>query len=236
MRSIYFIALVALTVAVSSCQKEDAGLSQEEIVSGLRDALNHGTDTAVSRLSITDGYFGDELIKILWPEEAQPVYNVVQQLPTDIIDQTVLAINRAAEDAAVEAKPIFVQAITDLTISDGLTILQGNDTAATHYLRNHTYSALYDAFKPKIETSLSKKIVFNLSAEELYGNLIDYYNIGSLNGLLYDEIKTNSLSEHTTHKALHGLFVKVGAEEKLIREDPAHRVTDILKKVFAEQD
>lgn len=235
MRSIYFIGIMALSIAAVSCKK-DTGLSEDEIISGLREALNHGTDTAVSRLSIADGYFGDELVKILLPEEAKPVYDVVEMLPTDIIDKTVLAINRAAEDAAVEAKPIFINAITELTISDGLNILHGNDTAATHYLRNHTYEELFAAFKPKIETSLSKDIVFGLSAEELYGDLIDYYNTGSLNGLLYDEITTNSLSEHTTRKALNGLFLKVGGEEKLIREDPAHRVTDILEKVFAEQD
>lgn len=235
MKSIYFIGIMAMAMMAVSCEKE-TGLSEDEIVSGLRDALNHGTDTAVSRLSVADGYFGDELVKILLPEEAQPVYDVVQMLPTDIIDKTVLAINRAAEDAAVEAKPIFINAITELTISDGLNILHGTDTAATHYLRDHTYEELFAAFKPKIETSLSKDIVFGLSAEELYGDLIGYYNTGSLNGLLYDEITTNSLSEHTTRKALNGLFIKVGAEEKLIREDPAHRVTDILEKVFAEQD
>lgn len=211
-------------------------LTDSEVIAGLRAALEHGTDTAVSRLSITDGFFGDAAIKILLPEEAQPVYDVINKLPTNLVDNTILAINRAAEDAAVEAKPIFVNAITSMTIADGKEILYGNDTAATHYLRQSTYQELFAAFQPKIETSLSKDLVLGLSAESLYSSLINAYNLGSLGGLLYDQIQTNSLSEHTTNRALRGLFVKVGDEEKLIREDPAHRVTEILEKVFAEQD
>lgn len=243
MKKLKFYAMVAALATTSvACEGLDDllgdgdVLTDAEIVMGLKEALNHGTDTAVANLHVTDGYFGNQLLKILLPEEAQPVYEVIELLPIDLVDNTVLAINRAAEDAAIEAKPIFVQAVTGMTIADGTSILFGDDTAATSYLRAQTYQPLFDAFKPKIEASLSKDLVLGFSAEELYSNLIGAYNTGSLGGLLYDEIETNSLSEHTTRAALRGLFVKVADEEKLIREDPAHRVTDLLEKVFSELD
>ncbi len=237
------LSILSIGVLTTSCDEllgltEDFGVSDAEVVAGLRDALAHGTDTAVSRLSITDGYFKDELVKILLPVEAQPIYNRLQTIPilNTYLDETILSINRAAEDAATEAKPIFKDGIRNLSIQDGWNILQGEDSAATSYLRKNTYSDLVAAFQPKIEQSLSKDLVLGMSAEESYERLINTYNTGSLNGFLYTEIEGNSLSEHTTRKALSGLFTKVAREEKMIREDPAHRVTDILKKVFAEQD
>jgi len=226
----------------SSCEELGLGdlteieLTEETVIQGLREALKVGTDTAVSNLSVADGYFADEAVKILLPEEAQVVYDYLSYLPTDLVDQNILAINRAAEDAANEAAPIFVDAITELTIQDGMDILHGDDTAATSYLKGKTYQNLYDAFKPKIDVSLNKEIVLGLSAESLYSKLINTYNLASINGFLFDEITTNSLSEHTTNRALRGLFIKVGDEEKLIRENPAHRVSEILETVFAEQD
>lgn len=237
------LSLLTLGVVTSSCDEllgvtETFGISDGEVVAGLRDALVHGTDTAVSRLSLADGYFKDEIVKILLPTEAQPVYNRLQNIPilNTYVDETILTINRAAEDAATEAKPIFVDAIRDLSIQDGWNILQGDDSAATSYLRKNTYNDLFEAFQPKIKTSLSKELILGMSAERSYERLINTYNDASLGGFLYNEIEENSLSEHTTRKALSGLFVKVAKEEKMIRDDPAHRVTDLLKKVFAEQD
>lgn len=236
MRKIAVLLLSALVV-FSSCKKDDE-LSAETIVAGLKEALKVGTDTAVTRLSKKDGFYSNAALKILLPEEAAPIVDVVGQVPllSGVIDEAVLAINRAAEDAAVEAKPIFVNAITSMTIADGLEILNGNDTAATAYLRANTETELYNAFKPKIETSLSKEIVGNVSAESAYKKVIDTYNFAVL--LMEDrkQITTNSLSEHTTRRALRGLFKKVGEEETLIRRDPAHRVTELLKDVFSEQD
>ncbi|MEZ4722317.1 MAG: DUF4197 domain-containing protein [Flavobacteriales bacterium] len=236
-----FIIAIGTSLTFQSCEElgifdQNQFLTNDEIITGLREALMIGTDTAVSKLNAADGFFGDEVVKILLPEEAQPVYDVVKLLPTNIVENTILSINRAAEDAAKEAGPIFVDAIVDMTIEDGLGILHGNDTAATTYLRSKTQQQLFDAFQPKIEASLSKKLVLNYSAEELYSKLISAYNTASLGGFLFDEISTNSLSEHTTSRALRGLFIKVGDEEKLIRENPAHRVTELLEKVFAEQD
>lgn len=228
-------------IGLSSCEDfpwEEAvgGVTDSEVVAGLKQALAVGTDTAVTRLNKTDGFYGDQAVKILLPEEAQPVYDVLNLLPTNLVEDNILAINRAAEDAAREATPIFVDAITNLTIDDGWEILNGEDSAAINYLRRNTRQQLFDAFQPKIDVSLSKDLVLGLSANDLYSNLIGVYNKASLNGFLFDEIQTNSLSEHTTDRALRGLFMKVRDEEKLIRTDASHRVTDLLEKVFAEQD
>jgi hypothetical protein len=148
------------------------------------------------------------------------------------MDQTILAMNRAAEDAASEAKPIFVNAITGMTIADGFTILKGTDSAATTYLRGKTYDSLYQKFQPKIDVSLNKPLVAGVSAQSAYSNLIDAYNTASLGGLLFDKVTTNSLSSHVTTKGLNGLFLKVSDQEKKIRKDPLAQVTDLLKKVF----
>ncbi|GAB4376595.1 MAG: DUF4197 domain-containing protein [Salibacteraceae bacterium] len=234
------LAAIALIMLLQSCDQLDSifgkELTEEEIVAGLKDALNHGTDTAVTRLSAEDGYYGDLAVKILLPKEAQPIYEALNYLPGGLVDETILAVNRAAEDAADAATPIFIDAILNLSINDGKEILFGNDTAATHYLRVNTSNQLYSAFKPKIEQSLGKKLVFNLSAEEFYTRLINTYNDASLNGLLFDKITENSLSEYTTKRALNGLFLKISEEEKLIRKDPSHRVTEQLQKVFSELD
>lgn len=239
----WILPAVLLTGGVffTSCEKLGLGkdsLSNEEIVEGLKQALNHGTDTAVVNLHATDGFFKDQLVKILLPSEAQVVYSKLSSVPilSDLVDETILAINRAAEDAATEAKPIFINAIKEMTIEDGVDILFGSDSAATAYLRGKTYDELFIAFQPKIEQSLGKDLVLGISAEESYQKLVNTYNTASLNGLLFDEIEENSLSTHTTNKALKGVFVKVASEEKLIREDPAHRVTDVLEKVFSELD
>ncbi len=221
----------------SSCDKEEV-LTEEEIVQGLKAALEVGTDVAVTQLHATDGYFLDEVVKILLPSEAGVIIDNLSLVPGGqaLIDSTIQSINRAAEDAAIEAKPIFVNAINNLTIEDGVNILHGTDSAATHYLRANTNEQLYTAFKPKIQTSLSKPLIFGSSAETLYSDLIGAYNTASLGGVLFEEIKVNTLSEFATRRALSGLFLKVRDEEKLIREDPLHRVSDILKKVFGELD
>ena len=231
--------LFLLTLSFTSCEEvseilESTGLTNEEVISGLKTALNIGTDTSVTTLSKTDGYFKDELVKILLPAEAAPVYGVLTSLPGGslLIDEAVLAINRAAEDAAPQGKEIFVTAITGITIADGFEILNGGDTAATIYLQGKTYNPLTDAFKPKIQNSLSKPLILNTSAEQAYALVLKTYNDASLGGILWPEIKTNTLADHVTQKALSGLFFKVGEEEKKIRRDPLHRVSEILKKVF----
>lgn len=234
--------LLSFTLFSSSCEKTDeilnnVGLSNEEVVTGLKTALNVGTDSSVFRLSKLDGYFLDQAVKILLPAEAQPIYSVLNSIPggSFLMNDAILSINRAAEDAAPEAKTIFIDAVTNMTIEDGFNILNGGDTAATVYLQSKTYSPLSVVFKPKIQTSLSKPLILNTSAEEAYAKLLNAYNTASLGGILFPEIKTNTLADHVTKKALDGLFLKVSDEERLIRNNPMHQVNDILKKVFGEK-
>lgn len=242
MKKISLLLVLALSAVVfHSCEEVDEAwgldeLTDEEIVEGLKSALNVGTDTSVSTLNALNGFYGDNLVKILLPSEASAILDNISKVPLgdDLLEAAILSVNRAAEDAAKEAKPIFVNAITNVTIKDGLHILHGANNAATVYLESQTRNDLVNAFSPKIETSLNKKLVGNVSAESAYSNLITAYNTASLGGILFDEVKTNSLSEHTTDKALDGLFLKVADEELLIRTDLAHRVNDILIKVFGD--
>jgi hypothetical protein len=249
MKNLRFI-IIGLAFMLVACTKEDldsalgstnGALTNEEVIQGLKQALNVGTDTSVSVLNKLDGYFKDEAVKILLPPEALVMYQNLSKIPGGgavvgaLMDKTIMAMNRAAEDAAKEAKPIFVDAITDMTITDGFNILNGPDTAATDYLKGKTYNPLFSAFQPKINVSLSKPLVAGLSAEETYSNLIDAYNTASVNGFLFDKVTTNSLSEHVTTKGLNGLFLKVSEQEKNIRKDPLAQVTDLLKKVFGKK-
>lgn len=241
MKTHLIIALFAGLFFSTACTKEQlesvlksTSLTDEEVIQGLKSALSVGTDTSVSILNKTDGYYADLAVKILLPPEAQVIYTNIGKVPggSVLLEETVLKLNRAAEDAAAEAKPIFIDAITGITIEDGMSILKGNDTAATFYLKGKTYSPLTDAFQPRIQTALDKKIIGDISASSAYDNLVSAYNTASLNGLLFDRITTNTLSDHVTRKALDGLFSKVAEEEKAIRHDPLARVTEILKKVF----
>lgn len=210
-------------------------LSEKDIISGLKEALSVATDTSVKRLSSVDGFFKDQALKILLPPESQAVLEKLNQLSVTkpLVDKTILALNRAAEDAAKSAAPIFKEAIVNMSFSDARSILKGSDSSATNYLRRTTYTSLSNAFLPKIKNSLSKDLVYGQSAESLYSNLVNTYNTASLGGTLFSKIENNSLSEHVTGKALQGLFVKVKAEEGEIRNNLSHRVSDILKRVFA---
>jgi hypothetical protein len=216
-------------------------LTEAEVVEGLKSALTVGTDTAVSIVSMINGFYLDELIKIYLPPEAQIIVENANNpilaaigIP-ELIDEMILKMNRAAEDAATEATPIFIDAITTVTILDAFEILNGADTSATHYLREKTYSNLQTAFQPKIANSLEKPLVGGISASETWSSLSGLYNdvansvAGQLAGLSPVNVE---LDEYVTRKALDGLFVKVGEEEKSIRTDPFARVNDILKKVF----
>ncbi len=220
---------------------ENIGLTDAEIVAGLKQALSIGTDTAVNIVSAVDGYYKDELIKILLPPEADIIVDnldnpVLQGLGFDqMIEDVIFKINRAAEDAATGAAPIFWDAITNMTISDGFDILHGEDTAATHFLRENTYSGLQQLFLPVLQESLEKDIVAGVSAQETWSTLTDNYNVvaNSLIGQLAGLTPVNTdLSNWVTRKALDGLFVKVADEEIAIRNDFGHRVTELLRRVF----
>ena len=241
------IVLVALMIPLMySCEEadeilENLGLTDAEIVAGLKQALTIGSDTAVNIVSAVDGYYKDELIKILLPPEADIIVDnldnpVLAGLGLDqLIEDVIFKINRAAEDAATGAAPIFWDAITNITISDGYDILHGEDTAATHFLRENTYSGLQQLFLPVLQESLEKDIVAGVSAQQTWSTLTDNYNvvansvIGQLAGLT--PVNTD-LGDWVTRKALDGLFVKVADEEIAIRGNLDHQVTELLRRVF----
>jgi hypothetical protein len=152
-----------------------------------------------------------------------------------MVEDVIKSINLSAEDAAKEAKPIFVDAVTNLTITDGMNILKGADDAATQYLKTNTYTQLKGVFAPKIDASLSKPLFTKgVSAKSLYKNLVDAYNL--IAPIIGKPIVNSDLTDFVTGKALDGLFKKVADEEYKIRKDPIARVTDILRKVFSTLD
>jgi hypothetical protein len=216
-------------------------LSSSDVASGLKEALKVGSNNASNILSSTDGFYKDELVKILLPPEAQSITENIKLIPggDKLVDELVLRLNRAAEDAVSEAAPIFVSAITEMSIADAFGILKGEDNAATLYLQNKTYSQLQELFLPKVKASLDKKLVANISTNESWDLLSKNYNTvaNSFAGKIANlEAIDYQLDQYVTDKALSALFIKVAEEEKQIRKDPLKRVNDILKRVFGELD
>lgn len=208
---------------VFSGGKLGSGLSSDEIASGLKEALQVGATKGSDKLSAVDGFFKDAAIKILMPEEAKKVEKTLRGMGLGAqVDDAILSMNRAAEDAAKSAAPIFINAIKQMSISDALGILQGNDFAATNYLKDKTTSALTEAFRPVIEKSLEK-----VNATKYWNTLFTTYNKFSLQKVNPD------LTGYVTEKGLAGIFYQVGQEEQKIRKDPLARTSDLLKKVFA---
>lgn len=250
MRNLKLSLLAGLIFFMTSCAEmqqlattiyqDQKPLSQTEIISGLKQALVVGTDSSVSRLSALDGYLKDEAVKILLPPEADMITNNLSKLPggDQLVDKVITSINHAASDAAKEAAPILVNSIKQMSIQDAAGILTGGDYAATNYLKKTNYNALTQLYQPKIEASLNKKLVGNLSAQQSWDELTKQWNqvAGSFVGQLasLEKVETN-LSTYLTQRALDGLFLKIGETEKNIRQDPAARVTDLLKRVFAKQ-
>jgi hypothetical protein len=197
-------------------------LSSDEIVAGLKEALTVGAKNSSDKLSAADGFFKDAAVKVLMPEEAKKVEQKLRQLGMGkLVDDAILSMNRAAEDASKSAAPIFINAVKNMSVSDGLGILRGTDTAATGYLRKSTSPELVAAFQPVIEASLQKT-----GATKYWKDIFDTYNKFSLKPINPD------LSSFVTGKAMDGIFYYVADEEKKIRSNPAARVNDILKKVF----
>jgi hypothetical protein len=210
--------------AVSGNSNAGAGLSSDEIVSGLKEALTVGTQKSTSKLSAADGFFKDAVVKVLMPPEAQKVEKTLRSVGMgNLVDNAILSMNRAAEDASKSAAPIFIDAVKNMSISDALGILRGSDTAATSYLKKTTTPQLTITFKPVIQASLDKT-----DATKYWKTVIDAYN-----GLPTTFKKVNSdLPAYVTQKALAGIFYYVAQEEAKIRKDPAAQATDLLKKVF----
>ena len=198
-------------------------LSEEEVGRGLKEALNQGVVKGVAQLNKADGYFKDPQIKIPMPEEAKKVESKLRDLGQGKkVDEAIESMNRAAEDAAEGAKDIFVAAIQGMTLTDAMSILKGEDDAATKYLDKATRAELSNKFQPVIKKSLDK-----VGATKHWKTVFGTYNKLPF----VDKINPN-LEEYVTNKALNGLFIQVAKEELLIRKDPLARVTDLLKKVF----
>jgi len=198
-------------------------LSNTDIVAALRQALEIGAQNSGQKLSSLNGYFGNQLIKILMPPEAKKVESTLRNMGAgEQVDKAILSMNRAAEDAAMKAVPIFVDAIKGMSIQDGLSILQGGNGAATNFLKGRTTNALTNAFRPVIQKSLDK-----VNATRYWKDIFTIYNKVPL----VQKINPD-LTAYVTERALNGLFVTIADEENKIRLNPAARVTDLLKKVF----
>lgn len=198
-------------------------LSEEEVGKGLKEALNRGIEKGVAQVSKPDGYFKDMAIKILMPEEAKNVETKLRAIGQGaMVDNAIESMNRAAEEAANGAKEIFVTAIQSMTLQDVMGILHGANDAATQYLNRTTRSALTTKFQPVIKAALEK-----VGATKYWNTVFTTYN-----KIPFVEKVNPDLEQFVTQKALDGLFIQVAKEEKEIRQNPAARVSDLLKKVF----
>ncbi len=239
MKSLKIIAIATSVLFLSSCETlnqagqvlNQAGFgnpTSAEISSGLKQALEFGTSYSSERLSAKDGYFGNLAVKILFPEEAQKVERTMRTLGLNsLADNVILSINRAAEDAAQEAKPIFISAIKQMTIADATNILLGRqDDAATEYFKRVTSDQLRGKFQPIIESSLNK-----VGATRYWTDVINRYNQIPLVGRVNPDLKA-----YVTQKAIDGLFLEIAKEELKIRNNISARNTNLLQKVFAYAD
>ncbi len=242
-----FFSLITLLLPLNSCDENGnlivPGLTEAEIVEGLKTALRVGTDSSVNKLNQVNGFFGDQAIKILMPPEASQVLDLISYVPggNALVNEVVLKMNRGAEQAASEAKPIFVNAVTRMTFTDARNILFAKDaagkkvdSAATNFLRRNTSDSLYTLFKPKLAGALS-----SVGADVAWNTLFIRWNTfaNSLAGQVVGANAVNpDLNDYATRRALSGVFLKIRDKEKDIRENPAERVNDILKKVFGELD
>ena len=201
----------------------EKGLTAEEAANGLKEALVQGTSKGVDVLSQVDGYLGNPEIKIPFPPEAQNVEKKLRGIGLNKqVDEVVESLNRAAELAAVEAKDIFVDAIKGLTITDALNIVKGEQNAATEFLKRETTASLNGKFNPIIDNSLKQ-----VNATKYWGDAM-----GAYNKIPFVKKVNPDLSAYVTEKAIEGLFVMIAKEELNIRQNPAARATELLKKVF----
>mgnify|MGYP001278701211 FL=1 len=208
---------------LKNTSKSLPSITEDEAATALRDALNNGINNSVEIVSKVDGYLQNPEIKIPFPPDAKKIEDRLRSLGLNkLVDDAILFINRAAEDAATEAKPIIIQAIKNMTVKDAINIVKGKEDEGTNYLKKNTFDSLYKKFIPPIEISLEK-----VNATKHWSTVINRYNKIPL------VQKVNpDLDDYVTRKALDGLFIMIAKEEKKIREKPLARVTETLKKVF----
>ena len=232
------IGVVLLILLATSCNElqqvvnqlpgsSGAGLSNEVIANGLKEALDQGIDKQVRKLTQTDGFYKNELVKILLPEELRKVDKTLRDIGLgNLADEGLKVLNRAAEDAVSEATPIFINTVKEMTFTDAKNILLGNNNAATTYLQNKTNTALYEKFKPVINSSFEK-----VGADKIWSSIITRYNAIPLTNKVNPD-----LTDYVTQQALSGVYKMIAVEEVDIRTKLSSRTTDLLRKVFALQD
>lgn len=216
-----FAQLKGLKEKVKTATKP--GLSNEEVVRGLKEALTVGTNSSSSIASQVDGYYKNPRLFIPWPSEARDMKTKLVQLGMQAkVEEFEMSLNRAAEEAAKKAAPVFINAITNMSVQDGFAILKGSDTAATNYLRKSTYASLKEQFTPVVKEAIEK-----VKVTSYWQPLATTYN-----KLPLVKKQNPNLDEYVTEKAINGLMLLIADEEIKIRKDPAARVSELLKKVF----
>lgn len=241
MKKVYVLALASMVTFTGCSELQNVvnqlpdilnegstGLSNDYIAGGLREALDKGISQQVTKLTATDGFLKNELVKILLPAELQKVDNTLRKVGlSSLADEGLKILNRAAEDAVGEATPIFVNAVKGITFSDAKNILLGDDGAATSYLNTKTNTALYSKFSPVISNSLEK-----VGANKIWSTIISKYNAIPL----VSNTVNPDLTDYVTQQSLKGVYTMIGVEEKEIRTKVSSRTSDVLRKVFALQD
>ena len=241
MKKVYVLALASMVTFTGCSELQNVvnqlpdilnegstGLSNDYIASGLREALDKGITEQVTKLTATDGFLKNELVKILLPAELQKVDNTLRKVGlSSLADEGLKILNRAAEDAVGEATPIFVNAVKGISFSDAKNILLGDDGAATSYLNTKTNTALYSKFSPVISNSLEK-----VGANKIWSTIISKYNAIPL----VSNTVNPDLTDYVTQQSLKGVYTMIGVEEKEIRTKVSSRTSDVLRKVFALQD
>ena len=231
------LLLFTLIIGLNSCAElqqvlnefPDTGsvINNADIAAALQQALNQGIDKQVSKLTQTDGFFKNELVKIMLPAELQKVDKGLRDIGlSNLADEGLKVLNRAAEDAVKEAIPVFVDAVKGITFNDAQNILMGDKNAATTYLTDKTQTALYEKFKPVINQSFAK-----VGADDIWSNLISRYN-----AIPFTSNVNPDLTDYVTNEALKGVYTMIAVEEEEIRSKISSRSTDLMRKVFALQD
>lgn len=211
----------------SIAEQSQTGLSSGDIANGLKEALQKGAQTGAAKLSSPGGFLENAALKIIMPPEAQKIESTLRKLGfNQLMDDMIVSMNRAAEDACKTAVPIFTTAIREMTITDGINILRGSDTSATSYLRTKTNTALAQSFSPIIKTSLDK-----VNATKYWEKIITTYNSVPLIGKKMNP----DLVVYVTDKSLSGIYTEIATQEKDIRNNQAARTSDVLRKVFGKK-
>jgi hypothetical protein len=230
------ILVLVMAISLSGCAEMQQVLSQlpqaqgmggVDISGGLKEALSNGISKQVTKLTATDGFYKNQAVKILMPEELKKVDSGLRRIGLgSLADEGLKALNRAAEDAVKEATPIFVDAVRNMSFMDAKTILMGSENSATNYLQNSTSTALYGKFNPLIKNSFSK-----VGADKVWTNIINKYNSIPLVSKVNPD-----LTDYVTNQAMNGVFKMVAVEEKNIRTNLNSRTSVLLQRVFAMQD